>query len=78
MDAKTEQAIIENLRNLQQAPTLIIITHRLSAVTQTNKIIVLEDGQIIQQGQHQDLISQPGWYQEQYYHQQIKGGGEDV
>lgn len=78
VDAKTEQAIIENLRNLQQAPTLIIITHRLSAVTQTNKIIVLEDGQIIQQGQHQDLIAQPGWYQEQYYHQQIKGGGEDV
>lgn len=78
VDAKTEQSIIENLRNLEQSPTLVIITHRLSAITQANKIIVLEDGGIIQRGRHAELITQPGWYQEQYHHQQIKGGGVHV
>ena len=75
VDAKTEQAIIDNLARLPQTPTMVIITHRLSAITNADQIIVLEDGQISQSGRHEDLIQTPGWYQEQYFHQQIKGGG---
>ncbi|MGG5349203.1 ATP-binding cassette, subfamily B, multidrug efflux pump [Enterococcus sp. AZ142] len=72
VDAKTEQAIITNLKTMKQAPTSIIVTHRLSAITEADQIIVLEDGRITQRGTHQELIETPGWYQEQYYHQQLK------
>ena len=72
VDAKTEQAIITNLKTMKQAPTSIIVTHRLSAITKADQIIVLEDGRITQRGTHQELIETPGWYQEQYYHQQLK------
>ena len=72
VDAKTEQAIITNLKTMKQAPTSIIVTHRLSAITEADQIIVLEDGRITQRGTHQILIETPGWYQEQYYHQQLK------
>ncbi len=46
VDAKTEQAIITNLKTMKQAPTSIIVTHRLSAITEADQIIVLEDGRI--------------------------------
>ncbi|MGX7352427.1 ABC transporter ATP-binding protein [Enterococcus canis] len=74
VDAKTEQEIIANLKQLTEH-TALIVTHRLSAITEADQIIVLEDGQVIQRGTHQELIQVPGWYQEQYHHQQIK---EDV
>ena len=47
------------------------MTHRLSAITTADQIIVLEDGKVVQKGTHQTLIQTPGWYQEQYYHQQL-------
>lgn len=78
VDANTEQAIIENLGTLATKPTLVIVTHRLSAVTQADHIIVLDEGKISQSGRHHELISQPGWYQEQYFHQQLKGGDKLV
>ena len=78
VDAKTEQAIIANLKEMKNAPTSIIVTHRLSAITEANQVIVLEDGHVIQKGTHQELIAVPGWYQEQYYHQQLKEDDQDV
>ncbi|OTN75669.1 hypothetical protein A5886_000744 [Enterococcus sp. 8G7_MSG3316] len=78
VDAKTEQAIITNLKQMQHAPTSIIVTHRLSAITDADQIIVLDDGEIRQRGTHQSLIKTPGWYQDQYYHQQLKEDDTDV
>lgn len=73
VDAKTEQQIIENMETLVEGKqTSLIVTHRLSAITKADKIIVLDDGRISQMGTHQTLIHTPGWYQNQYYHQQIK------
>lgn len=76
VDAKTEQVIIDNLAHLPKTPTMVIITHRLSAITNADQIIVLDEGRISQSGRHEDLIQTPGWYQDQYFHQQIKGGGD--
>ncbi|MBK5498096.1 ABC transporter ATP-binding protein [Peribacillus sp. TH14] len=71
VDAKTETTIIENIQNERSGKTTIITTHRLSAVQHADRIIVLDSGEIIQEGTHEDLLKQNGWYREQYERQQI-------
>ncbi|MET3317356.1 UNVERIFIED_ORG: ATP-binding cassette subfamily B protein [Peribacillus simplex] len=71
VDAKTETTIIENIQNERSGKTTIITTHRLSAVQHADRIIVLESGKIIQEGTHEDLLKQNGWYREQYERQQV-------
>ncbi|EFR31253.1 ABC transporter ATP-binding protein [Eremococcus coleocola] len=65
VDAKTESQIIDNLKAQAQDQIKIIVSHRLSAVEEADLILVLDQGKIIQQGSHQELISQDGWYQAQ-------------
>lgn len=72
VDAKTEKKIIQNIRRERAGKTTIITTHRMSAVQHADLIIVLEDGQIIERGTHEQLISNRGWYYEQYSTQQIE------
>lgn len=74
VDAKTETNIITNIQNERQGKTTIISTHRLSAVQHADLIVVLDHGRIIQQGTHQALIQQTGWYKEQFDRQQLKEG----
>ncbi|MGW6300754.1 ABC transporter ATP-binding protein [Peribacillus butanolivorans] len=71
VDAKTETTIIENIQNERSGKTTIITTHRLSAVQHADRIIVLDSGEIIQVGTHEDLLKQNGWYREQYERQQV-------
>lgn len=72
VDAKTEANIIRNLKAERAGKTTIITTHRLSAVEHADWIIVLEDGNIIEEGTHEDLIKATGWYKEQFERQQVK------
>lgn len=72
VDAKTEMEIISGIKNERQNKTTIITTHRLSAVQHADWIIVLEDGVIIEEGTHEQLLQQNGWYKEQYDRQQIE------
>ncbi|GIN86456.1 multidrug ABC transporter permease/ATP-binding protein [Heyndrickxia sporothermodurans] len=72
VDAKTETSIIENIQKERSGKTTIITTHRLSAVEHADWILVLDDGEIAQEGTHQDLIQQEGWYLEQYQRQQLE------
>ncbi|MBY6038016.1 ATP-binding cassette domain-containing protein [Fictibacillus nanhaiensis] len=72
VDAKTETAIIENIRKERAGKTTFITTHRLSAVEHADSIIVIEDGKIVDQGKHEDLIAKDGWYKEQHERQQIE------
>lgn len=74
VDAKTEKAIINNIRKLRADKTNIIVTHRLSAVSQADIIIVVEDGRIIEMGNAAELIKAGGWYYAQYKIQQAEGG----
>jgi ATP-binding cassette subfamily B protein len=62
VDAKTEKQIIGNLNEYLQDKTAIIITHRLFSLLSFDKIVVLEDGEIIEQGTHQELVSINGGY----------------
>ncbi|MBM7620804.1 ATP-binding cassette subfamily B protein [Bacillus tianshenii] len=78
VDAKTEATIIENIRNERSGKTTIISTHRLSAVQHADWIIVLENGEIVESGLHEQLMAAGGWYKEQFERQQVQSpkGGE--
>jgi ATP-binding cassette, subfamily B, multidrug efflux pump len=70
VDAKTENEIISNLYNYLQAKTAVIITHRIFSLFSFDKIILLKDGVIAEQGTHQSLLELNGLYAEMYRHQQ--------
>jgi ATP-binding cassette subfamily B protein len=62
LDSETEFEIQKDLEKLMKGRTSIIIAHRLSTIMNADKIIVLKGGEIVQQGKHSQLISQPGEY----------------
>ncbi len=70
VDAKTEKQILENLYGFLQQKTAIIITHRIFSLFDFDKVIVLNDGEILEQGTHEGLMSKNGLYAEMYRHQQ--------
>lgn len=72
VDGKTEAKIIENIRRERALKTTIISTHRLSAVKHANWIIVIDEGKVIEEGTHEQLIARNGWYRQQYDHQQLE------
>ncbi|WP_324728324.1 ABC transporter ATP-binding protein [Lysinibacillus fusiformis] len=74
VDAKTEARIIENIQRERDGKTTIITTHRLSGIQHADIIIVLDDGQVVEQGTHEELLSRQGWYKEQFDRQQLEGG----
>ncbi len=72
VDTKTENAILNSLQALMENKTSIIISHRISSAKLADRIIVLEDGKIAQQGAHSILIAQEGLYKD-LYERQLQG-----
>jgi ATP-binding cassette subfamily B protein len=70
VDAKTENEIIGNLYEYLENRTAIIITHRIFSLFHFDKIVVIEDGQIVEKGTHEELLSMNGFYTELYNRQQ--------
>jgi len=71
VDTETEEVILNNLSKVSQGKTSIIISHRTSSVKNADKIIVLDKGEIIQSGTHNELILKKGYYQD-IYNQQLE------
>ena len=69
LDSEVEAAIQESLYELMQGKTVIAIAHRLSTIAAMDRLIVLDKGQIIEQGSHQQLIEQKGVYAQLWAHQ---------
>lgn len=71
VDTKTENAILNSLKKVMEGRTSIIISHRVSSAKLADKILVLDDGRIIEQGSHDDLLASNGVYKE-LYHKQLQ------
>lgn len=74
LDPENEALIQQALNRLVADKTLIVIAHKLSTICQADQILVLEQGQIIQQGTHAALLAQPGLYQHLWQQQQATSG----
>ena len=67
LDTQSERQAQEALEHLMQDRTTLVIAHRLSTVTKADKIVVLDHGEIKEEGTHQDLIKQDGLYGRLYH-----------
>ena len=72
LDNRTEQHVLNNIKELTKNKTCIIVSNRISDIKDCDKIIVLEQGEIVEQGNHQPLLQKDGKYQEFYQNQAHK------
>jgi len=78
VDTRTEEAILNNLGNIMQGKTSIIIAHRISTIKNADKILVMDAGEIIEQGTHQSLMERQGAYFELYEKQLLEEAETDI
>jgi len=72
VDTETEEKILTNLEEVSKNKTTFIISHRVSSAKNADKIIILDEGEIIQQGPHNQLINEKGYYKELYEQQLLE------
>jgi len=72
VDTETEEIILDNLKRIMPNKINIIIGHRISSIKHADHIVVMEDGVIIEQGSHDDLVAKEGWYSETYRKQLVE------
>jgi len=72
VDASTEARILEKLKDVFQGKTVIVVSHRISAVSHLDSIIVLVDGRIVERGRHRDLLRMKGVYYRLYRKQLLE------
>lgn len=69
VDTETEEQILENLASFKTKTTTIIVSHRISSAKNADKILILDEGRIVQQGSHNELVAQEGYYKDLYEEQ---------
>ena len=70
LDSKSEQAILTALREVAEGHTSLVIAHRLSTIIDADKIVVLDHGRIVEEGSHEALLEQRGYYADLWFAQQ--------
>eukprot|EP01089_Gocevia_fonbrunei_P013515 TRINITY_DN3471_c0_g2_i2.p1 TRINITY_DN3471_c0_g2~~TRINITY_DN3471_c0_g2_i2.p1 ORF type:complete len:136 (+),score=44.91 TRINITY_DN3471_c0_g2_i2:77-484(+) len=78
VDSETERYIQDSLKQVSKGRTTIVIAHRLSTVVDADKIIVLKNGQVAEQGTHFDLLDQNGIYAQLWLHQLHSSGNKET
>lgn len=78
VDSNTEKAIIENIKKTREGKTNIIVTHRISAVRHADKIVVLDNGKILNFGTHDELLEKCPWYRQldEYQNKEVEDDEE--
>jgi ATP-binding cassette subfamily B multidrug efflux pump len=72
VDTQTEARILAHLRDARVGRTVIIVSHRLSAVADADQTVVLREGHVVEQGSHAALVAGHGWYARQWRYQQLQ------
>jgi ATP-binding cassette subfamily B protein len=72
VDASTEERILDSLGTVMQNRTTLIISHRISTIQRCTNIVVLQEGRIVEQGSHSELIELGGMYADMYERQQLE------
>jgi ATP-binding cassette subfamily B protein len=78
VDAQTEAEILHELRAILKEKTCLIVSHRISAVKEADEILVLDDGKIIERGNHDELTRRGGVYAELYQQQRLSEELEQI
>lgn len=78
VDTRTEEEILNNLGKVMKGKTSILIAHRISTIKNANKILVLDEGRIIEQGTHAELLQLSGAYAEMYQNQLLEEENHSV
>jgi ATP-binding cassette subfamily B multidrug efflux pump len=71
VDAQTEDEILKGLKSILNEKTCIIVSHRISAVKEADEILVLDEGEIVERGNHRELVLKDGVYAEMFRQQQL-------
>ncbi|UTH76343.1 ABC transporter ATP-binding protein [Chromobacterium sp. IIBBL 290-4] len=78
VDTLTETQILRHLREARRGRSVIIVSHRLSAVADADHIIALHHGHIAEQGAHEQLLQRNGWYASQWRYQQLEASLDEI
>ena len=78
LDTFTERAIQEAIERIAKDRTVLVIAHRLSTIRRANKVIVIEDGRVVEEGRHEELLARRGRYWEMVEHQRLDLLKEDA
>ena len=72
VDTDTEEKILQHLRETRKGKTNIIIAHRISTIQDADKIIVIDEGRLAEEGSHEELLAQGGIYADMYNRQLLE------
>jgi ATP-binding cassette, subfamily B, multidrug efflux pump len=78
VDTATEERILNALREVRQGRTVLIVSHRVSSVKDADHIVVLDDGAIVERGNHEELLEKGGYYADLYRRQTIEAELEEI
>ena len=78
VDTATEERILRSLKMVRRGRTVLVVSHRVSSVKDADQILVLDDGQLVERGSHEELLSRNGYYADLYRRQTLEEEIEEI